>query len=62
MNPSRRLAQWLGGKLSEYVDNVDTDSLQVWIAFAFVSWMLNMASVIGCTPASYYTVLMQQYR
>ncbi|CAM9723694.1 unnamed protein product, partial [Choristocarpus tenellus] len=28
MNPSRRLAQWLGGHLAQYVDDVDNDKLQ----------------------------------
>ncbi|CAN0150759.1 unnamed protein product, partial [Discosporangium mesarthrocarpum] len=28
MNPSRRLAQWLGGYLGQYVEEVDFDRLQ----------------------------------
>lgn len=37
MNPSRMLAQWLGDYLSEYVDNVDTDALQVRKKIAHLS-------------------------
>lgn len=57
MNLFRAIPQWLAGQLSEYVDNVDFDSLRVRVVTVLVSavfFSLNIFDLFS-GPAIYFS-------